>query len=152
MAREAKNLVFTDRLQNDYDKKRAASKKNKKEKQKSGLLLEVPSQNDPDASLESVDLDDPEDDEDATKTLEAFLNEPDAIYDVSPLPKDEVPIQKDDTTVVPPCDVPINIMEASSSSGSSPKAEDESALASVAESLYYTPDATTDLLSDISLN
>lgn len=54
-------------------------------------LLHVPTRHDPDASLESVDLDDPDPD---GNTLEAFLNEPDVLYDVSPLPKDDTPIQK----------------------------------------------------------
>ena len=43
--------------------------------------------------MESVDLDDPPDEDikSSTKELEAFLNEPDALYDVSPLPKVVMP-------------------------------------------------------------
>lgn len=96
--------------------------------------LQVPLRHDPDASLESVDLDDPEE-----KVLESFL------YDVSPLPRDETPLQKVDELV------PINIIQDSSPTDTvTPPLLERGA--SRAESLYYTPDHTAEKLSEISLN
>ena len=115
--------------------------------------LRVPCRHDPDASLESVDLDDPldlgEDKEATEKTLEAFFN--DALYDVSPLPRDETPISKVENVEDIPCEIPINVITANSS----PPTVDivtPPAGASRADSMYFTPDVTTDKLSEINLD
>ena len=157
-------FYFTDRLQNEYEKKKklhteqksVESAKLQKHYQskfdedvksfQEGNRLQVPNRHDPDASLESVDLDDP--DEAATNTLEAFLNEPDALYDVSPLPRDETPLQKtDDVEQVLP-EVPINVISTESPDTNTPIGSE---VVSGSASLYFTPDVTTDQLSEISL-
>ena len=97
---------------------------------------------DPDASLESVDLDDPDPD---GNTLEAFLNEPDVLYDVSPLPKDDTPIQKLENIANTP--TVSNVDEISPPN----PASYASGVVSREESMYFTPDATTEKLSEISL-
>ena len=111
-----------------------------------GNRLQVPNRHDPDASLESVDLDDP--DEAATNTLEAFLNEPDALYDVSPLPRDETPLQKTDDVEQVLSEVPINVISTESPDTNTPIGSE---VVSGSASLYFTPDVTTDQLSEISL-
>ena len=98
---------------------------------------------DPDASLESVDLDDPDPD---GNTLEAFLNEPDVLYDVSPLPKDDTPMQKLENIANTPTTVS-NVDEISPPN----PASYASGVVSREESMYFTPDATTEKLSEISL-
>ena len=140
-------------------------------------LLQVPKQHDPDASLVitysfsifiksiqfspnhshsfifyfpkqvSVDLDDPSEDANGGEALEAFLNQPDILYDVSPLPKDETPLKKEDISELPPKNL-LNV-ETPTPTGSAILSREDS---------YYTPnrsptpDATTDKLSEINLN
>ena len=101
---------------------------------------------DPDASLESVDLDDPDPD---GNTLEAFLNEPDVLYDVSPLPKDDTTpiLQKLENTSNIPTPTVSNVDEISPPN----PASYASGVVSREESMYFTPDATTEKLSEISL-
>ena len=93
--------------------------------------------------MESVDLDDPDPD---GNTLEAFLNEPDVLYDVSPLPKDDTPIQKLENIANTPTTVS-NVDEISPPN----PASYASGVVSREESMYFTPDATTEKLSEISL-
>ena len=103
---------------------------------------------DPDASLESVDLDDPDPD---GNTLEAFLNEPDVLYDVSPLPKDDsTPIlQKlENISNTPTTPIVSNVDDEISPPNPASYA---SGVVSREESMYFTPDATTEKLSEISL-
>ena len=155
---------ISDRLQNEYEKKKKLHSDKKSvdnaklqkhyqskfdEDVKSfqdGSRLQVPLRHDPDASLESVDLDDP--DEAATNTLEAFLNEPDALYDVSPLPRDETPLQKTDDVDQVLEQVPINVVSTESPENNTPAG---SQVVSGSASLYFTPDVTTEQLSEISL-
>ena len=155
---------ISDRLQNEYEKKKKLHSDKKSvdiaklqkhyqskfdEDVKSfqdGSRLQVPLRHDPDASLESVDLDDP--DEAATNTLEAFLNEPDALYDVSPLPRDETPLQKTDDVDQVLDEVPINVVSTESPENNTPAG---SQVVSGSASLYFTPDVTTEQLSEISL-
>ena len=155
---------ISDRLQNEYekkkklhsDKKSVDSAKLQKHYQskfdedvksfQDGSRLQVPLRHDPDASLESVDLDDP--DEAATNTLEAFLNEPDALYDVSPLPRDETPLQKTNDVDQVLEQVPINVVSTESPENNTPAG---SQVVSGSASLYFTPDVTTEQLSEISL-
>ena len=65
-----------------------------------------------------MDLDHPENLE--NPDIEAFLNEPDnrisadALYDVSPLPRDETPLQKSDVLEEISADIPINVMNTES--------------------------------------
>ena len=154
-------IIISAHLQSEFDRKKKAhylkieeKRRNKEERLKKRVeedlneykegLLQVPDRHDPDASLESVDLDDPIDDMNANEALEAFLNEPnvlhsDVLYDVSPLPKDETPLKKEDITDNPP----INVLSVESPYGSG--------VLSREDSMYYTPDATTEKLSDISL-
>ena len=158
------NYSISDRFQNEYekkkklhsDKKSVDSAKLQKHYQskfdedvknfQDGNRLQVPLRHDPDASLESVDLDDP--DEAATNTLEAFLNEPDALYDVSPLPRDETPLQKTDDVDQVLDEVPINVVSTESPENNTPAG---SQVVSGSASLYFTPDVTTEQLSEISL-
>ncbi len=122
--------------------------------------LSVPCRHDPDASLESVDLDeiDPEHDVGDNGQLETFLNEPDLLYDVSPLPKDETPLKKSDSAYdeVDLNDIPINVISEDggqvelAQTGAAPGGVPHSSTnMSVAESLYYTPDVTLEKLSDL---
>jgi hypothetical protein len=115
--------------------------------------LRVPSRHDPDASLESVDLNDPGDFNDPAdfSNLEAFLNEPDALYDVSPLPKDETPLQKEESAVenIP---ININIQDDEYDDNDTPTPQELTGAMSRAESLYYTPDITLENMSEINLN
>lgn len=145
--RKAEFNELANKLQAEHEKKRDfyQSKMKKhyqqqfdqdmKKYRESSSSLQVPARHDPDASLESVDLDDPED-----LKLEKFLN--DDVYDVSPLPKDETPVLKVDADDISDNQVPINIIPDSPTT----------AATSRAESMYFTPDATTDKLSEISLN
>lgn len=113
------------------------------DKYKEGLL-QVPNRHDPDASLESVDLDDPPEDLNATDALEAFLNQPDVLYDLSPLPKDETPLKKEDIVAEIP---PINVLNAET-----PTPTGSGILSREDSTMYFTPDATTDKLSEVSLD
>ena len=162
-----KNSKFiSDRLQNEYEKKKKLHSDKKsvdseklqkhyqskfdedvKNFQDGNNRLQVPLRHDPDASLESVDLDDP--DEAATNTLEAFLNEPDALYDVSPLPRDETPLQKTDDVDQVLTEVPINVVNTESPDTNNTPAGSQ--VVSGSASLYFTPDVTTEQLSEISL-
>ena len=161
------NFKFiSDRLQNEYEKKKKLHSEKKsvdsaklqkhyqskfdedvKNFQDGNNRLQVPLRHDPDASLESVDLDDP--DEAATNTLEAFLNEPDALYDVSPLPRDETPLQKTDDVDQVLTEVPINVVNTESPDTNNTPAGSQ--VVSGSASLYFTPDVTTEQLSEISL-
>ena len=161
------NFKFiSDRLQNEYEKKKKLHSDKKsvdseklqkhyqskfdedvKNFQDGNNRLQVPLRHDPDASLESVDLDDP--DEAATNTLEAFLNEPDALYDVSPLPRDETPLQKTDDVDQVLTEVPINVVNTESPDTNNTPAGSQ--VVSGSASLYFTPDVTTEQLSEISL-
>ena len=161
-------ILLSARLQNEYEKKKklhsdkisiesAKIQKHYQSKfdedlknfQEGKNRLQVPHRHDPDASLESVDLDE-DPDEGATHTLEAFLNEPDALYDVSPLPRDETPLQKSENIEEVLTEVPINIVTADESPESNtPPAGSE--IVSGSASLYFTPDGTTEQLSEISL-
>merc|ERR1712010_280882 len=111
--RKAEFNELANRLQNDFEKKKRLQQnssssnalkkignyaenrlRERQENYQSSSAsgrLQVPARHDPDASLESVDLGDT--DEGTMQNLEAFLNEGinsnDALYDVSPLPKDE---------------------------------------------------------------
>jgi len=158
------------RLQNDYEKKKklhaqsSTATKRVTSRQDtctnssisgSGGHLQVPLRHDPDASLESVDLDEP--DLETAHNLEAFLNENvntnDALYDVSPLPKDEIPVHKSTSGLVANLEVPINVIEAEDLSPTdtvTPPLDANSSI-SRADSLYYTPDITTEKLSEVSL-
>ena len=157
---------ISDRLQNEYEKKKKLHSEKKsmdseklqkhyqskfdedvKNFQDGNNRLQVPLRHDPDASLESVDLDDP--DEAATNTLEAFLNEPDALYDVSPLPRDETPLQKTDDVDQVLTEVPINVVNTESPDTNNTPAGSQ--VVSGSASLYFTPDVTTEQLSEISL-
>ena len=157
---------ISDRLQNEYEKKKKLHSDKKsvdseklqkhyqskfdedvKNFQDGNNRLQVPLRHDPDASLESVDLDDP--DEAATNTLEAFLNEPDALYDVSPLPRDETPLQKTDDVDQVLNEVPINVVSTESPDTNNTPAGSQ--VVSGSASLYFTPDVTTEQLSEISL-
>ena len=157
---------ISDRLQNEYEKKKKLHSEKKsmdseklqkhyqskfdedvKNFQDGNNRLQVPLRHDPDASLESVDLDDP--DEAATNTLEAFLNEPDALYDVSPLPRDETPLQKTDDVDQVLTEVPINVVNTESPDTNNTPAGSQ--VVSGSASLYFTPDVTTEPLSEISL-
>ena len=97
----------------------------------------------------SVDLDDPSEDANGGEALEAFLNQPDILYDVSPLPKDETPLKKEDIVIpeLPPKAL-LNV-ETPTPTGSDILSREDS---------YYspnrspTPDTTTDKLSEINLN
>ena len=117
--------------------------------------LQVPPRHDPDASLESVDLDDP--DEGTMQNLEAFLNDnisKDALYDVSPLPKDEIPLHKSASSGLGDLEVPINVLETEDISPAdtvTPSLDANSSI-SRADSFYYTPDITTEKLSEVSLD
>ena len=98
--------------------------------------------------MESVDLDDPDPD---GNTLEAFLNEPDVLYDVSPLPKDDsTPIlQKlENISNTPTTPTVSNVVDEISPPNPASYA---SGVVSREESMYFTPDATTEKLSEISL-
>ena len=94
----------------------------------------------------SVDLDDPSEDANGGEVLEAFLNQPDILYDVSPLPKDETPLKKED---IPELHSKLLNVETPTPTGSAILSREDS---------YYTPnrsptpDATTDKLSEINLN
>ncbi len=98
----------------------------------SKILFPVPKRHDPDASLETVDLNEDDDDlgGDDKQTLEAFLA--DDIPSVSPLPKDDedqacgnaVEVTEDELLSVPAEGV------------------------SRAESMYYTPSDTLENLSE----
>lgn len=143
--RKAEFNELANKLQAEHEKKREFYQSKMKkhyqqqfdqdvQKYKESSSLQVPARHDPDASLESVDLDDPED-----QRLEKFLN--DDVYDVSPLPKDETPVLKNDDDDMSD-KVPINIIPDSPTT----------AATSRAESMYFTPDATTEKLSEISLN
>lgn len=139
--------------QNKTDEQRKQRQKDLQKKFEEDLenykegLLQVPKQHDPDASLVSVDLDDPSEDVNGGEALEAFLNQPDILYDVSPLPKDETPLQKEDIPELPPKNL-LNV-ETPTPTGSAILSREDS---------YYTPnrsptpDATTDNLSEINLN
>ena len=100
-----------------------------------------------------VDLDHPENLE--NPDIEAFLNEPDnrisadALYDVSPLPRDETPLQKSDVLEEIPTEIRINIVNTESPESNTPIGSE---IVSGSASLYFTPDATTEKLSEISLN
>jgi len=162
--RKAEFNELATRLQTEYDRKKQQSDMKKKEQQKNKRkvlqkqfeedmnqfkndgLLHVPSRHDPDASLESVDLDDPDPD---GNTLEAFLNEPDVLYDVSPLPKDDTTpiLQKLESTSNIPTPTVSNVDEISPTN----PASCASGVVSREESMYFTPDATTEKLSEISL-
>ena len=78
--------------------------------------------------------------------MEAFLNEPDVLYDVSPLPKDDTPMQKLENIANTPTTVS-NVDEISPPN----PASYASGVVSREESMYFTPDATTEKLSEISL-
>jgi len=169
MYQERRKAEFNDlanRLQNEYEKKKKLHSDKKsvdseklqkhyqskfdedvKNFQDGNNRLQVPLRHDPDASLESVDLDDP--DEAATNTLEAFLNEPDALYDVSPLPRDETPLQKTDDVDQVLNEVPINVVNTESPDTNNTPAGSQ--VVSGSASLYFTPDVTTEQLSEISL-
>ena len=168
------------RLQNDYEKKKkAAAKKQIESKQqyyqrkfdedlekykssagsstmnpRGAVHLQVPKRPDPDASLESVDLDEPEPEYEENQNLEQFLNsnETDALYDVSPLPRDETPLQKTDAVGEVVNEVPINVISAGSSPTTGTITPPTGAITSPTESVYCTPDMTTEKLSEISLN
>ena len=81
--------------------------------------------------------------------MEAFLNEPDVLYDVSPLPKDDTTpiLQKLESTSNIPTPTVSNVDEISSPN----PASYASGVVSREESMYFTPDATTEKLSEISL-
>ena len=169
--RKAEFNELATRLQNDYEKKkklhaqsfatkRVTERSSRQEmctnSSSSGGHLQVPLRHDPDASLESVDLDEP--DLETTHNLEAFLNDNintnDALYDVSPLPKDEIPLHKS-TSGLGNLEVPINVLETEAEDISptetvTPPLDANSSL-SRADSLYYTPDITTEKLSEVSL-
>ena len=101
------------------------------------LNFAVPARHDPDASLETVDLND-------EGNLEAFLGDND-LYDVSPLPRDESARCSD-----------------SSDEGGNGKSKDPTAAKAAlevpggemsrAESMYYTPDTTLEKLSELATN
>ena len=123
--------------------------------------LQVPARHDPDASLESVDLGDT--DEGTMQNLEAFLNEGinignDALYDVSPLPKDEVPLHKSESSagLGDLLEVPINNLsienDLSPATDTVTPPLDANSSLSRADSFYYTPDITTETLSEVCLD
>ena len=109
---------------------------------KSSGLLQVPSRRPTDVSLESIDLN--EDD----SALEVFLRED--CPDLSPLPRDEVPVVKEDV-----CDAPapaVNLIPADTPSPVSSADAGSvvpSGLTSRDESIYFTPDQTLEtIMSD----
>jgi len=123
-------------------------------------LLQVPSRRPTDVSLESIDLN--EDD----SNLETFLRED--CPDLSPLPRDEVPVVKDDSlemdeteSVTPHAsqiDLCIITETPSPSSSVGPGSVDgdvsgggslaPSGMTSREESIYFTPDQTLEALND----
>jgi len=167
--RKAEFNELANRLQNDFEKKKkshhSANTQRKTERRTidyqithhtpSPGNLQVPPRHDPDASLESVDLDDP--DEGTMQNLEAFLNDnisKDALYDVSPLPKDEIPLHKSASSGLGDLEVPINVLETEDISPAdtvTPSLDANSSI-SRADSFYYTPDITTEKLSEVSLD
>ena len=99
----------------------------------------MPARHDPDASLETVDLND-------EGNLEAFLGDND-LYDVSPLPRDESARCSDSSD--------------DGGNGPSGKSENPTTKAALgvpagemsrAESMYYTPDTTLEKLSELATN
>ena len=89
------------------------------------------------------------------------------MYDVSPLPKDEIPVHKSESSAsgLGDLQVPLNILNKSEEDVSpdvthvspdvtqntvTPPIDANSTCLSHADSLYYTPDITTEKLSDIT--
>ena len=96
------------------------------------------------------------------QNLEAFLNEGinsnDALYDVSPLPKDEVPLHKSESSagLGDLLEVPINNLsienDLSPATDTVTPPLDANSSLSHADSFYYTPDITTETLSEVCLD
>ena len=96
------------------------------------------------------------------QNLEAFLNEGinsnDALYDVSPLPKDEVPLHKSESSagLGDLLEVPINNLsienDLSPATDTVTPPLDANSSLSCADSFYYTPDITTETLSEVCLD
>jgi len=167
--RKAEFNELANRLQNDYEKKKKLHQSSHTQRRTEHRTLDyqtnhhipspgnlqVPLRHDPDASLESVDLGDP--DEGTMQDLEAFLNDNitnDALYDVSPLPKDEIPLHKSSSSGPGDLEVPINVLKTEDISPANtvtPSLDANSSL-SRADSFYYTPDITTEKLSEVSLD
>ncbi|TRY71593.1 hypothetical protein TCAL_16229 [Tigriopus californicus] len=136
VARQQKQRVFQQRFDNDLATF------------KSGGQLRVPPRHDPDASLETVDLD--EEDEENTD-LEAFLD------DVSPLPRDPTPAESPEGEDK----VSMAITLHDSGSSTTPSSKSDLPVISVepgtsdsgpsrAESMYFTPDTTLEKLAEVS--
>ena len=95
------------------------------------------------------------------QNLEAFLNEGinsnDALYDVSPLPKDEVPLHKSESSagLGDLLEVPINNLsienDLSPATDTVTPPLDANSSLSCADSFYYTLDSTTETLSEVCL-
>jgi hypothetical protein len=105
------------------------------------ICFSVPARHDPDASLETVDLNEDE------SGLEAFLED---IYDVSPLPRDES-IRNSDSSTEDDVTIPVN------PANGAPPTEDASLQVpgvggdmTRTESMYYTPDTTMEKLSEVA--
>jgi len=180
--RKAEFNELANRLQNDFEKKKRLQQNSSssnalkkignyaenrlRERQENypsssaSGRLQVPARHDPDASLESVDLGDT--DEGTMQNLEAFLNEGinsnDALYDVSPLPKDEVPLHKSESSagLGDLLEVPINNLsienDLSPATDTVTPPLDANSSLSRADSFYYTPDITTETLSEVCLD
>ena len=110
---QEKHDIYQKMFEKDMDAHRAIHG------QSSSNFLKPPKPVDPDASLETVDLNDDE------TGLEKFLNE-DLLYDVSPLPKDEDKSMKQPEHLTVP-EPPVAALSTSTSR---------------AESLYFTPDSS----------
>lgn len=172
--RKAEFNELATRLQTEYDKKKSDLDRHNflvsKEKQsyyqdkfeqdmkeyrnKSDVLLTVPMRHDPDASLETVDLNDDPEEAAGASSLEAFLAaDSDLLYDISPLPRDEVPVQKDDDEEdeLTVGNIPVNIIQDSPSPEEEQNVVEITGAMSRTESLYYTPDVTSDKLAELSL-
>ena len=90
------------------------------------------------------------------KSIDA-VNSNDALYGVSPLPKDEVPLHKSESSAgLGDLEVPINNLSiendlSPATDTVTPPLDSNSSL-SHADSFYYTPDITTETLSEVCLD
>eukprot|EP00095_Tigriopus_kingsejongensis_P009370 maker-scaffold732_size105256-snap-gene-0.17 protein:Tk09370 transcript:maker-scaffold732_size105256-snap-gene-0.17-mRNA-1 annotation:"Dysbindin" len=128
VSKAQKQRIFQEKFENDVATFKTAPQE----------TLKVPARHDPDASLETVDLDEEEEDTE----LEAFLE------DVSPLPRDATPsvlspsLSVESSVVV--SSIPVTIQVGSDSSPDNAP----SGVTSRAESIYFTPDTTLERLAD----
>ena len=111
------------------------------------IITLVPARHDPDASLETVDLND-----EGAANLEAFLADSNDLYDVSPLPRDESARCSDSSD-----DGRKAKVDRNNSVDSTSEAENRleapgggGGEMSRAESMYYTPDTTLEKLSEMA--